>query len=232
MSHSCNLTQIPCFSNSVLKIFYHEVWMASDLPSWNLLCSTSFIQLTSRKPSGHHFLIHPAYFFLQHPSFLQHVTIFKIHLFCDATLPTDCWLYGLSASLLCTHVMIKSWFPPWLLPQRADYISSARNLSKSLKSILKKLHCVQQQKDTAQNQLQLLHRVTPYQSYPIPWWTHLLIGLCSLYFLITVQTLLIHSTQHMQNDLETHKQPNSSGHLWCCPTPAVVLTSWSHQFST
>lgn len=83
----------------------HEVWMVSDLPSWNLLCSTSFIQLTSRKPSWHHFLIHPAYLFLQHPSFFQLITIFQIHLFCGATLPTDCCLYGLCASLLCTHVL-------------------------------------------------------------------------------------------------------------------------------
>lgn len=143
--------------------------MASHLPSWNLLCSTSFIKLTSRKPSWHHFLIHPAYSFLQHPSFLftvvLYITIFKIHLFCDATLSTDCYLYGLYASLLHTHMWWKNHYFHDGFCLKVQILSLLkRNLSKSLKedsSTLKKLHCVQQGKDTDPTTISSSYRVIP-----------------------------------------------------------------------
>lgn len=157
--------------------------MASHLPSWNLLCSTSFIKLTSRKPSWHHFLIHPAYSFLQHPSFLftvvLYITIFKIHLFCDATLSTDCCLDGLYASLLHTHMWWQNHYFHDGFCLKVQILSLLkRNLSKSLKGRRfnpeKTSLCATREGHRPHNHLQLLQTYskgigTPCPGAPIFW---------------------------------------------------------------
>lgn len=151
--------------------------MASDLPVWNLLCSTSFIQLTSRKPCRHHFLIHPAYFFLQHPSFLQHGTIFKIHLFCDATLPTDCMVFMLHFCCIHDKIMIFTMASVsksrWHLFCRGIWVNHWRKTAQSWKNFTVYNNRRTQPRTNSSPYTELLQVCW----HPMSWCTHLLIGL-------------------------------------------------------
>lgn len=106
MSFSCNLTQTPLLfhlsteallptRSGCLQIFQAGICSAA-LPSFNSQAGNQvgIISSSTQPPSSCSTLL-----------FLQHITTFKIHLFCDATLPTDCCLYGLYASFLHTHVL-------------------------------------------------------------------------------------------------------------------------------
>lgn len=165
MSYSCNLTQIPLLFHLTteallpmrsgwLQIFQAGICSAA-LPSFNSQAGNQVgIISSSTQPTSSCNTL-PFYSIKQSSKSIFSVMphspqtvvymVFMIH-FCAHTCNDKILISTMASVSKCRLSLLE------------------RNLSKSLEedsSTLKKIHCVQQEKDTAQNHLQLQHRVIP-----------------------------------------------------------------------